>query len=270
MRLEYYTLLCPTPIKLSIGSVKKHTLREIGEFSFPRFRVYEAYLLLTPNNYYNNLADETDKLYWESVPDEQKIHTTLYDLILLYDNLRECFLEIFNFFFIERVIFRDNVYYTLNTDDYGTPDDEIELSNDNVVGVINHMNIYDVLDILRQVCCIKSDDPLDEQKPVFKNAKAKKLYEKMLKAKEEETKRKEKQASIDASVPNVISSTAAKSAGLNIINIWDATLFQLYDQFSKTQSDDIHYLNSVRVAVWGDEKNTYDHTLWYKNNYDKQ
>ena len=86
----------------------------------------------------------------------------------------------------------------------------------------------------------------------------------------QETKKKEKQATIDVSVPNVISSTAAKSAGLNIINIWDATLFQLYDQFSKTQNDDIHYLNSVRVAVWGDEKNTYDHTLWYKNNYDKQ
>ena len=270
MKLEYYTLLCPTPIKLSIGRIKKHTLREIGEFSFLRFRVYEAYLLLTPNNYYNNLADETDKAYWESIPDEQKIHTTLYDLILLYDDLRECFLEIFNFFFIERVVFRDNVYYTLNTDDYDTPDDEIEFTEDNIVGVINYSNIYDVLDILRQVCCIKSDDPLDEQKPVFKNAKAKKLYEKMLKAKEEETKKKEKQATIDASVPNVISSTAAKSAGLNIINIWEATLFQLYDQFSKTQNDDIHYLNSVRVAVWGDEKNTYDHTLWYKNNYDKQ
>ena len=270
MKLEYFTLLCPTPIKLSIGSVKKHTLREIGEFSFPRFRVYEVYLSLTPNSYYNNLADEADKEYWQAIPDEQKVNTTLYDIILLYDDLRECYLDVFNFFFIERVIFRDNYFYTLNTDDYDTPDDEIELSEDNVVGIINHTNIYDVLDILRQVCCIKSDDPLEEQQPVFKNEKAKRLYEKMLKAKEEDNKKKEKRLSMDTSVPNVISSTAAKSPGLNIINIWDATLFQLYDQFGKTQSDDIHYLNSVRVAVWGDEKNTYDHALWYKNNYDKQ
>ena len=105
---------------------------------------------------------------------------------------------------------------------------------------------------------------------MFKNEKAKKLYEKMLKAKEAENKRKEERDLLNSSVPNIISSTAAKCPGLNIINIWDATLFQLYDQFGKTQTDDIHYLNSVRTAVWGDEKNVYDHTLWYKNNYDKQ
>lgn len=270
MKLEYYSLLCPTPIRLSIGSIKKHTLREIGEFSFIRFRVYEVYLLLTPTTYYNSLATDEEKAYWELVPEEQKLQTTLYDLILMHTHLREQFTEIFNFFFIERVIFKDNIFYILNTDDYDTPDDQIELTDDIVTGSINYQNIYAVLDIIRQVCCIKSDDPLDEQQPVFKNEKAKRLYEKMLKAKEEEKKRKEQKELLDSSVPNIISSTAAKCPGLNIINIWDATLFQLYDQFGKTQTDDIHYLNSVRTAVWGDEKNVYDHTLWYKNNYDKQ
>ena len=212
MKLEYYSLLCPTPIRLSIGSIKKHTLREIGEFSFIRFRVYEVYLLLTPTTYYNSLATDEEKAYWELVPEEQKLQTTLYDLILMYTHLREQFTEIFNFFFIERVIFKDNIFYILNTDDYDTPDDQIELADDVVMGSINYQNIYAVLDIIRQVCCIKSDDPLDEQQPVFKNEKAKRLYEKMLKAKEEEKKRKEQKELLDSSVPNIISSTAADAS----------------------------------------------------------
>lgn len=92
----------------------------------------------------------------------------------------------------------------------------------------------------------------------------------MLKAKEKENKRKAQKDFYNMSLPNIISATAAKNPGLNIINIWDATLFQLYDQFEKAQNDDAHYMNSVRVAVWGDEKNQFDPSLWYKNNFDKQ
>ena len=29
-------------------------------------------------------------------------------------------------------------------------------------------------------------------------------------------------------------------------------------------------MNTVRVAVWGDDKNQFDPSLWYKNNFDKQ
>ena len=144
------------------------------------------------------------------------------------------------------------------------------LNKQNVKGMINPMTLADVLDILQQVCCIKSNDPLDDPKPKFKNEKARRLYERMLKANKKENKRKAQKDFYNMSLPNIISATAAKNPGLNIINIWDATLFQLYDQFEKAQNDDAHYMNSVRVAVWGDEKNQFDPSLWYKNNFDKQ
>lgn len=270
MKLDYYTLLCPVPISLSIGTIRQPTLREIGELTFPKFGMYRVYLKLTPEDYYLHLNGNQGEEYWDSLSDEQKKEITLYDVIIMEGQLLDTFLEILNFFFIERVIFRERLFIIVDTDDYVTPSDEIELNDNNIKGIINHMTLAEILDIIQQVCCIKSDDLLDEPKPKFKNNKARRLYEKMLKAKEKEKKKKAEKDMRNLSVPNIISATASKCPGLNIVNIWDATLFQLYDQFEKTQNDDIHYLNSVHVAVWGDEDNKYDNSLWYKNNYEKQ
>jgi hypothetical protein len=270
MRLDYYTLLCPEPIQLSIGNIKHPTLRRIGKLTFQQFGMYQVYLKLTPKDYYKYLANDKLKKEWENLSDVVKLGVTLYDLITIDEVVQKQYEEMFNFFFVERVIYVDDMFLIVDTDDYETPPEELDFDELYITGVINQSTLTDVLDILQQVCCIKSDDPLDEVRPKFKNAKAKKLYDRMLKAKEQEDKKKEIKDSINLSLPNIISATASKNAGLNIVNIWDATLFQLYDQFGKVQNDDIHYMNSVRVAVWGDEKNQFDPSLWYKNNYDKE
>lgn len=270
MKLDYFTLLCPEPISLSIGTIKKPTLREISKLTYPKYGMYQVYLKLTPKDYYMYLNREQGELYWDILSEEQKKDFSLYDLIITEKTVCYTYLEIFNFFFVERVIFRDNLFLVVNTDDYDTDADQLELSKKNVKGVINPMTLNDVLDIIQQICCIKSDDPLDEPEPKFKNKKAKMLYERMLKAREEENRKKQEKDFYNLTLPNIISSTAAKNPGLNILNIWDATLFQVYDQFGKAQNDDAHYMNSVRVAVWGDEKKQFDPSLWYKNNFDKQ
>lgn len=270
MKLDYFTLLCPEPISLSIGTIRQPTLRQIGKLSFPKFGMFQVYLKLTPNDYYEFINKDHGEKYWNTLDEEQKKEITLYDLIMSEEHLKQAYVEVLNFFFVERVIFRDNLFLVVDTDDYLTPSEEIELSKDNVKGVINPITLIEVLDIIQQVCCIKSTDPLDEPMPKFKNAKAKKLYERMLKAKEEQKKASMKKEYINLTLPNIISATAAKTPGLNILNIWDATLFQLYDQFEKVQNDDAHYMNTVRVAVWGDEKNQFDPSLWYKNNFEKQ
>lgn len=269
MKLDYYTLLCPVPISLSIGTIKHPTLREIGRIGYTRFGMYQVYLKLTPSNYYLFLGGKSGKEYWDNLSGEEQKETSLYDVLLLDHHVLYTYLEIFNFFFLERVIFRDGLFLIIDTDDYGTPQDEIDLEQSNIRGIINSTTFVGVLDLLQQICCIKSDDILDEAKPRFKNNKAKQLYERMLKAKEEQKKKTAEKDSLNMTLPNIVSSVAAKSPGLNIVNIWDATLFQIYDQFGKTQNDDVHYLNTVRVAVWGDEKNQFDQSLWYKNNFDK-
>ena len=270
MKLDYFTLLCPEPISLSIGTIRQPTLRDIGRLTFQKFNMFQVYLKLKPVDYYEKINELRGKSEWDSLTDEQKSYITLFDVILVEDIVRLTYLEIFNFFFVERVIFRENLFVIVKTDDYDTPSNDLELSDDNVKGVISNDNLLNVLDILQQIWCIKSDDALDENTPVFKNKKAKMLYEKMLKAKATENKKVELKDYYNLKLPNIISATTMKSHGLNIINIWDTTLVQLYDQFKKLQNDDSHYMNAVRVAVWGDEKNQFDPSLWYKNTYDKQ
>lgn len=270
MNLDYYTLLCPVPISLSIGTIRQPTLREIGEITFFRFGMYQVYIKLTPKEYYTVLNTEKGEKFWNLLTEEQRENITLYDVILFEKSVLKVYLDIFNFFFVERVIFRDNLFFIIKTDDYSIEDKDIKLTENNVCGVITPNNILEILDIIQQICCIKSNDPLDEQKPKFKNEKAKRLYERMLKAKEKQNNRRMKKEYYNLTLPNIISATAYKVHGLNILNIWDATLFQVYDQFEKAQNDDAHYMNCVRVAVWGDEKNQFDPSLWYKNNFDKQ
>ena len=269
MKLDYFTLLCPEPISLSIGTIRHPTLRDIGELTFNKFMVFEMYMKLKPYDYFKTL-EFGDTKFWNSLSDEEKKQLSMYDLIQHEKFARAVYLELLNFYFLERVIYRDGFLIIIDTDDYKTPSDDIVLEDMNIISVLNEKTFYEVLDILQQMCCIKNDNPMDEVKPKFKNEKARRLYERMLKAKEKENKRKAQKDFYNMSLPNIISATAAKNPGLNIINIWDATLFQLYDQFEKAQNNDAHYMNSVRFAVWGDEKNQFDPSLWYKNNYDKQ
>lgn len=264
MTLDYFTLLSPEPIRLSVGSIKSPTLREIGRISFKRFGIYQIYLKLTPKDYYHELNSE--KLpYWESLSDEQRDSITMWELITLEPDVVPGYLEMLNFFFVERVIFREGVFMVVDTDDYKTPDDELDINNSNLRGMLHHSLFIDVIDILQQICSMKSGKKESEKELKFKNEKARRMYERMLKAKEERDRIEAKRNAKNYAIPNIISSVAAMSNNLNIVNIWDATLFQLFDQFNKLRTNDVHYINEVRVSVWGDEKKQFDPALWYKN-----
>lgn len=264
MKLDYFTLLSPEPIRLSVGSIKSPTLREIGRISFKRFGIYQIYLKLTPKDYYHELNSE--KLpYWESLSDEQRDSITMWELITLEPDVVPGYLEMLNFFFVERVVFREGVFMVVDTDDYKTPDDELDINNSNLRGMLHHSLFLDVIDIIQQICSMKSGKDEEKKDLKFKNEKTRRMYEKMLKAKEERDRIEAKKNAKNFAIPNVISSVAAMSNNLNIVNIWDATLFQLFDQFNKLRTNDVHYINEVRVSVWGDEKRHFDPALWYKN-----
>lgn len=267
MKIDYFTMLSPEPISLSIGTIRHPTLRSISKLTFNKFTKYQLYLKMTAKDFCKYYSEQDDKSLLSGLADDEIDKISLYDILLLKDDVRQMYLEIFNYFFIERVIFVEGIFLILNKDKYS----EIvldELEKKDLHGIINADTFLDVIDLLQQVCCIKSKDPLEEVKPVFKNKKAERLYEKMLKANQEKQKKKNIDDLKSFSLPNIISSVASKSFGLNIINIWDATLFQIYDQFDRLRQDDAHYINSVRISVWGDEKNQFDESLWYKNNYD--
>ena len=266
MTLDYGSLLSPEPIQLSIGTIRQPILREISKITFSKFGIYQYFLKLSPEDYYTKI-NKTREEYWDNLSSDEQKAISLYDIILIDENLCNTYLEIFNFFFVEKVIFREDFFVFLNIDKQ-TADSEIEVTEDILRGVVSKETFNDALDLLQQVCFLSEDESEDESKQKFKNEKARKLWRRMKAA---EKKQKEtSEHSADMTLPNVISSVAAKSLNLNICNIWDITLFQLYDQFYRLQNNDAHSINSMRVAAWGDEKNTFDYALWHKNMFDKR
>ena len=63
---------------------------------------------------------------------------------------------------------------------------------------------------------------------------------------------------------NIISAVASKSHSLNILNIWDLTVFQLWDCFARLTNNSIYDIQSMSVAAWGNKNNYFDVTAWFK------
>lgn len=262
MRLDYGTQLSPVPITLSIGVLRKPTLREISELTFDKFTYYEFLIKMTPEIYYTELQKESGgKKYWENLTEEQRENVTLYDLIL--DDIRLCntYVEVLNFFFVESVIFREGYFILLRKE----VDDIEDIDTDNIRGAISKELLPQVFELIQQICCIyNADGNIDESK--YKNKLAKKLMERMKKA----TKQNNQKSDLNLTIPNIISAISNKHPSLNYTNVWELTVFQLLDAFNRTQMNSMYEIDSTRVSVWGDEKKTFDVSLWYKNEYDKK
>ena len=266
MRLDYGTQLSPVPITLSIGTLRKPTLKEISQITFDRFSFYEFFLKLSPETYYTKLRKENDgEAFWDSLTEEEQDKITIYNIIEEDEKIRSTYVEIFNFFFVETVIYQEGFFILLKENT--AIDNPDKIKREQVRGAIAKDNFSQVMSLLQQICCIyNEEESLDDMK--FKNNLARKLMEKMLKAKKKE--QETKKSDLNLTIPNIISSLANKHPSLNYVNIWDLTIFQLLDAFNRTQANSMYDIDSTRVSVWGDEKKPFDVSLWYKNNYDKK
>ena len=264
MIFGYGTLINPEPISLSVGTLKKPKLKEIAEISFERFDFYKTLLKITPFEYYTVLLGDHGKEQWEGFTDDYKDTLAMYGLLCADEKLSATYCEMFDFFFVQHVIFKEGMFVILN-DGYN---ENSELNNESVKGVIIDKTFMQAIQMIQQVCCIyeKEEERIENMK--FKSELAKKMYEKMLKAKKEQEKIKAKKANKDFSLPNIISAVSNRHPTINPINVWELTVFQLIDAFGRLQVNALYDINWTRVSVWGDEKKTFDPSLWYKNNHD--
>lgn len=265
MRFDYGTQISPFPIPLSVGMLRKPKLRDIADpkskpaMSFTKFMFYEFLISMTPKEFFTKAEVEKGQEFWDSLSEEEKHGLTVYDLIQLNPTLMQNFLEVFNFFFEETVLFVEGVFVLVNPDkDYSIDTPQRE----DIVGVIDSHNFSEILYAIQQVCCIAQEE---EETPKFKNKIAEQMYYRMKEAEKEQKKKADK----DMTLPNIISKVSAKHNSLNFTNIWDLTIFQLLDNFASMREGAMYEIEWTRVAVWGDEKRTFDPARWYKNDFDK-
>ena len=68
----------------------------------------------------------------------------------------------------------------------------------------------------------------------------------------------------DLALGNIISVVANKHPSINILNIWELTIYQLWDTFNRLSNNNIYDISALSVAVWGDEKKQFNISDWFK------
>ena len=233
-RLNELDLLSPAPYPLArVGHVIAPTLRQVAALGY---ETYNAYLSL--------LSLHAEQLFAASgLPDPGGANA--FHTLIGNQELRALLCAAFSFFLVEDAVF-SQAHSALLCMAEGHP-----------VGIIHEANYEDVCDCILQRNHVDSAQPNRKQ---FRNDKAREIYEKLQRAKKKSPQQaKEKQA--DASLPNLISALCVQHNSINMCNVWDLTVYQLYDQFLRQS-----YLNQVNIhamnyAGWGGE---FDPNDWYK------
>lgn len=270
MKLDYYTLLSPTPVFLThVGHIKSPTLLEISNITYRVYNTYINILLMTIDKYYEMINENSSyfdkyneeekdiilniKNKYDSSTEEEKSELSFFNIFIYDKNFCHIMQQLLNFFFVEDVVYDPtrSVFLIQN----GAVDNN---GNTLITGIINNDKYDTVVDVILQLT--KTERSITEDKTAkVKNKIAERLLQKMKNANQKKKKIEDKKYEL----PNLISALATHSSSLNIINIWNLTIYQFYDQLSRQRLDDT-YSSSIRsVSVWGDKDNKFDDTLWF-------
>ncbi|MGN0430788.1 MAG: hypothetical protein ACI4EQ_00350 [Lachnospiraceae bacterium] len=256
MRLDYASLLSPFPFLIEkVGSIKSPLLREIWnpKITYQGYNMYLSLLFLTPQTYYEQMAPSQGDRY-QSLSEEEKAKVCMFDLIADNAGLRDAYLKMLDFFLVEHVLWNpeSKVFLTFT----GAEDDSLP------VGVIHRGIFSELCDIILQRCGIdRKDADMDISKT--QNKKALEIVNKIKKGRQAAGGRKVPDKAME--LPNLICAVAAKSNSLNFTNIWDLTVFQLYEQFKREQANVYFDIQKMTVAAYGNKQNSFTGSEWFKN-----
>lgn len=273
IKLDYFTLLSPEPINLhGVGNIISPTLRSISKLNYNVYNIYLDALLTDIKSYYD-ILDKNGDLYlsqhtqtekdlilqlkneYENLSEQEKTKLSFFDILIFDEFYKKRVLEALNFFILENVVYSDEekaflIYDSENIDTSSAP-----------IGALYHDNYEVVINIILQRVGMARED-IDGDNVKTKNKAAAKILEKIKNAIKQD-KKKNKKADKKMELPNIISSLATHSKNLNMVNIWDLTVYQLYDQFARQQIDDSYSISAAQVSAWGDKDNKFDGTLWF-------
>lgn len=249
MKLSYFELLSKDPIYLpNAGGILSPTLKEISVLGIHTYHYYLTVLLMDLKTCFSmfGLEEEFEKLSAE----EQSCFST-FDLLI--GNAPFCALltDIFNFFIQEDVIYSpEHKCFFLK-------------QGNEITGRITKELYPQICDLIFQRNNIKSN--LKKDPAEVKSKKASEILKKLQKGRTQ--KAGQTKADENMELGNIISAVAGKSPSLNLLNIWDLTIFQLWDCFARLSNNSIYDIQSMSVAAWGNKDNYFDATAWFKRIY---
>ena len=240
IKLDYLTLLSSEPVRIvNIGSVKPTKLKDVRLLGYDNYNAYINIL-----NFDKNQFLEVFK-----AKDKNISQKDYFDIIFDEQSLREMYLHIFSFFVVEKI--------------------EVDLNDDFtkkkkiIIGLINK----DSFDVLRSIIlqlnyCL--NNKAETEKPAGKHTaellkKQKKYHELNIKI--------NKKGDLNFSLPNIISKLCTYSNNVNLINIWDYTVFQVFDQFFALNNRRSIDMANQSYSIWGGD---YKIPQWFENSFNNK
>ena len=230
MRFDYFDMLSGSPIYLqNVGHLRSPTLAELQPTSGIGYRTYNLYLNFLTWNKEQLLKYDRLMQYTKNISKLNKEIFNAFDVATLLTPTRETYRGVLSLFLVEDLIWDEEKHRYLSV----SAEDPNE-----VIGEINRDNFDEVRDLMLQFNFIgldKSDAPI-----AHSNDKAKELWERAQIFLKKQSQNEAKANKPEYHLSNIISKTCAIHPSYNLLNIFNLTVFQLYDSFFQ-----LGYLRSV-------------------------
>ncbi len=242
---------------------KQPKLRNIKDVGLQVYYAYISFLLVGTEEYLISIKRE------DLIPFFKQHNLTMFDIYRDNPYERQFFIEALSFFIDGEIEFKNGEFLIiskLNINEYrkGLRDFkpvEMEVTKSkkqeeaydfsrgrftNNTNIINKEIYQKILEIIAEINCLK----VNKQQETYANEKARKIAEKIQQAKQ---KRSNVQSKDSVSLPDIISAVASRKESLNLLNIWDLTIYQLYDHYNRLIVEDEFDIHAMNYAYWGGE-----------------
>lgn len=193
----------------------------------------------------DDIIDSVDDFEFQAMLKMNKHQYVPYDLLMMSEGLQELVVE-----GLEIILDCGKVY----VEDKDTDNPVIVVNTVNEVFYeINRENFDEIVKVLKEQNnpSISSEEKDEDYNPSDELAKS--IAEKLKRGKEIANKSKSIESGGDGvTILDIISAVTAMSNSVNKLNIWDYTIYQLYDEFARLNKID-NYKLQVQASMWSSE-----------------
>lgn len=240
--IDRWTLATGDNIKLPSGcEIIQPRLSRIRELGLEAYSSALGIVMQDVDSILSAMGVDTAQL-----PLDYREDLTAYRLIVLSESLRKYLLDAFSFFIVGRCQFIPASLSFAFSNEKG-----------DFIAKFSEEDYPDFQAYVRQLCCIESKKA---EVKTFRSEKAKRIYEKIQKGRKEMNALKKTNS--DLEMGNVIAAVVSKACGYTYDNIWNLTVYQLYDLFYRLNTDTQLDVYGTRWAAYG--KEDFDFSVWYK------
>lgn len=218
--------------------IKPLKLRDITEIGYIEFQQNIQILLLD----LDTMIESIDDFEAQATMKANRHMYKVFDLFMLSAGLTDLVIKSFKMIFET-----DDIEYVLDR----SQNYNLVINKEHIISRDNFDEISKVIEMQNNPKVSKKDAEDDEYKPA--DELAKRIAEKLKKSKEIVAKSKAVEENKEGiTISDIISSVSAMSNSINKTNIWEYTLYQLYEEFARLNRIDDYRLQ-IQASMWSSD-----------------